>query len=173
METWQDVTWQNSIQTKKRPKAPLMGLTQGVRRTTGVNAITGKCHRPDPEVSEMKTRRRFNAKYKLMILQQADACTDAGQLGALLRREGLYFSNLTTWRKQRSEGLLNAMKPKKRGRKAKEQNPLTPKVAELEKENERLKRRLREAHTIIEVQKKVSEMLEIFPDARERSGKDS
>jgi hypothetical protein len=64
------------------------------------------------------------------------------------------------------------MKAKKRGRKAREQNPLEPKVAELEKENERLKRRLREAHTIIEVQKKVCEMLEISPDAPETSGKD-
>jgi transposase len=172
MESWQNVSWQNSIQTKKRQKAPVMGLTQGARRATGVNPITGKSDRLDPEVSEMKTRRRFTAKYKLMILQQADACTEAGQIGALLRREGLYFSNITTWRKQRSEGLLNAMKSKKRGRKAKEQNPLRPKVAELEKENERLKRRLTEAHTIIEVQKKLSEMLEIFPDDQETSGKD-
>lgn len=172
MESWQNVTWQKSMQTVECETEPVMEVTQGARRATGVTSITGSPERPDPEVAEMKPRRKFTAKYKLMILQQADACIEAGQIGALLRREGLYSSNLTAWRKQRCEGLLNAMKAKKRGRKAREQNPLEPKVAELEKENERLKRRLREAHTIIEVQKKVCEMLEISPDAPETSGKD-
>ena len=82
-------------------------------------------------------------------------------MGALLRREGLYSSNLTTWRKQRAEGQLSALSPKKRGRKAKARNPLAQKVAELERETQKLKGKLKQAETIIEVQKKISEILGI------------
>jgi transposase-like protein len=116
---------------------------------------------PDPEVPEKKARRKFTAKYKLQILQQADACTEPGQLGALLRSKGLYSSNLTTWRKQRDQGLLDALSPKKRGRKEKEKNPLAPRVAELERETRKLTRKLRRAEAIIEFQKKISEILGI------------
>ena len=122
---------------------------------------------PDPEVPEKKARRRFTAKYKLQILQEADACSEPGQLGALLRREGLFSSNLATWRKQRDEGLLNALSPKKRGRKEKEKNPLAQKVAELEKENERLRKKLKKAEIIIDVQKKISEILGISQEPGE------
>jgi transposase len=123
----------------------------------------------DPEVRENKPRRKFPAKYKLDILKEVDACTAPGQIGALLRREGLFSSNLTTWRRQREQGLLDAMSPKKRGRKKQEINPLSPEVARLQKENERLKRKLKQAQTIIEVQKKVSEILGITQDQDERS----
>ena len=123
----------------------------------------------DPEVHENKPRRKFTAKYKLDIVKKADACTEPGQIGALLRREGLFSSNLTTWRRQREEGLLDAMSPKKRGRKKQEINPLSPEVARLQKENERLKRKLKQAQTIIEVQKKVSEILGIAQDHDEGS----
>jgi transposase-like protein len=116
---------------------------------------------PDPEVHEKKPRRKFTAKYKLRILAEADACTQPGQLGALLRREGLYSSNLTTWRQQRAQGILQAMSPKKRGRKRKQTNPLAKQVAQLEKENRRLQDKLKKAETIIEVQKKISEILGI------------
>ena len=88
-------------------------------------------------------------------------CTEPGQLGTLLRREGLYSSNLTTWRRQRGQGLLSAMAPKKRGRKAKQINPLVKQVAALEKENRRLEQKLRQAELIIEAQKKMSEILGI------------
>jgi len=125
--------------------------------------------KPDPEVQGKKPRRKFTAKYKLDILKRADACTQIGQLGALLRGEGLYSSNLTTWRRQREEGLLDAMSPKKRGRKKQEINPFSPEVAQLQKENERLKRKLKQAEVIIEVQKKVSEILGIAQDQDERS----
>ena len=108
----------------------------------------------DPEVPENKPRRKFTAKYKLDILRKADACTEPGQVGAVLRREGLYSSNLTIWRRQREQGLLDAMSPKKRGRKKQEINPLSQEAARLQKENERLKRKLKQAETIIEVQKK-------------------
>lgn len=123
----------------------------------------------DPEVRENKPRRKFTAKYKLDVLKKADACTERGQIGALLRREGLFSSNLTTWRRQREKGILDAMSPKRRGRKKQEINHLSPEVARLEKENERLKRKLKQAETIIEVQKKVSEILGISQDHDERS----
>ena len=126
---------------------------------------------PDPEVPEKKPRRRFTAKYKLRILDQADACSKPGELGALLRREGLYSSNLATWRRQHDQGLLALMAPKKRGRKAKEKNPLAHQVAKLEKENWRLQQKLRKAEIIIEAQKKISQILGIDQnlDNEERS----
>ena len=116
---------------------------------------------PDPEVSEKKPRRKFTTKYKLRILAEADACTQQGQLGALLRREGLYSSYLTTWRRQREKGILQAMTPQKRGRKQKEKNPLAKKVAQLERENLRLQQKLKKAELLVEAQKKMSEILGI------------
>ena len=146
--------------------ASAMVATEGVRRTAGVATMAGEsasmvCSPPDPEVPEKKPRRKFTAKYKLRILEEADACTQPGQLGALLRREGLYSSYLTTWRKQKAKGLLQAMTPKKRGRKRKEKNPLSKRVAKLEKENLRLQQKLKRAELIIEAQKKMSEILGI------------
>jgi transposase len=118
---------------------------------------------PDPEVPEKARRRKFSVEYKLRILQLADSCTDPGSLGSLLRREGLYSSNLTTWRRQRDKGILQGLQPVKRGRKPSEPNPLLPEVEKLRKENERLEKRLKRAELIIEVQKKVSQMLGIEP----------
>jgi len=143
-----------------------MGTMEGARRATGIVPMAGASAHlvnsaPDPEVPEKKPRRKFTAKYKLRILAEADACTQTGQLGALLRREGLYSSNLTTWRQQRAQGILQAMSPKKRGRKRKQANPLAEQVAQLEKENRRLQDKLKKAETIIEVQKKISEILGI------------
>jgi len=113
----------------------------------------------DPEVPEKASRRRFTAAYKLRILKQADACTEPGSLGALLRREGLYSSNLTTWRRQRDRGVLSALTPKKRGRKESVRDPHHTENEKLRKENERLTQRLRQAELIIDVQKKVSQIL--------------
>lgn len=137
------------------------GVTEGVRRTTGVTPIGAHMDIPDPEVPERKNRRRFTARYKLEILEQADACAKLGEIGALLRREGLYSSNLTTWRKQREQGLLDALSPRKRGRKKLEKNPLSDEVVRLQRETERLRRKLQQAERIIEVQKKISEILGI------------
>lgn len=114
---------------------------------------------PDPEVPEKASRRRFSAEYKLRILQLADSCSDPGSLGRLLRREGLYSSHLTTWRRQRDMGMLKGLEPAKRGRKAIERNPLLPELDKLRKENDRLQKRLKRAELIIEVQKKVSQIL--------------
>ena len=116
---------------------------------------------PDPEVPEKKDRRKFTAAYKLNILQKADAMTGTGQIGALLRREGIYSSHLTTWRKQREHGQLDALTPKKRGRKKKPTNPLARRVAQLEGEKRRLEQKLKQAELIIEAQKKISQILGI------------
>ena len=116
---------------------------------------------PDPEVPARQARRRFTTAYKLEILRKADACTRPGELGALLRREGLYSSHLVTWRRQRAHGLT----PKKRGRKPTASDPRLKKVerekAALETANRRLERRLQRAETIIAFQKKVAELLGI------------
>lgn len=114
---------------------------------------------PDPEVSERAARRRFTAEYKLQVLRQADQCAGVGEIGALLRREGLYSSHLTTWRRQREHGALVALAPKTRGRPAPPVSPLARRVAELERDNARLARRLHQAEAIIEAQKKLSEIL--------------
>ena len=125
---------------------------------------------PSPEVLEKPVRRRFTVEYKTRILAEADACTQPGMLGELLRREGLYSSYLTTWRRQRDDGALAGLTPKRRGRKAKPNSPLADENKRLTRENDRLKEQLRQAELIIDVQKKVSEMLNIplkSPDGEE------
>jgi transposase len=117
-------------------------------------------NRPDPEVPEKRPRRKFTAKYKLRVLQEAENCSAPGEVGALLRREGLYSSNLTAWRKQKEQGILQGVTPKKRGRKTKEKNPLAQRVAELERANRKLQSKLKKAEIIIDVQKKISQILQ-------------
>jgi transposase len=118
----------------------------------------GKASPPkvDPEVNAKPERRQFSAEYKRRILEEADACTEPGQIGALLRREGLYSSNLINWRKQRAEGSLKALSPKKRGPKP---DPVANENAALRRRIERLEAELKRAETIIEVQKKLSDLL--------------
>ena len=107
------------------------------------------------------TRRRFSAEYKLKILREAEAGTQPGETGALLRREGLYFSNLRTWRAQRQAGELGGLAPKKRGPAAQAKNPLAAKVAALEREVTRQKARAARAEALVELQRKVAELLGI------------
>lgn len=114
---------------------------------------------PDPEVLPMAERRRFAAEYKLRILEEAEQCTEPGEIGALLRREGLYSSYLSRWRRAREQGSLNALRPQKRGRKPSADPKLTKEVVDLRRENERLQKKLETAETIIEVQKKLSQLL--------------
>jgi len=116
---------------------------------------------PDPEVREKAVRRKFTAEYKLRILKEAESFKERGQIGAMLRREVLYSSDLTAWRQQLKKGTLKALSPKKRGPKHKRLDPSARRVIELERENERLKKKLKQTETIIEVQKKVSEILQI------------
>jgi len=111
---------------------------------------------PDPEVRPKAQRRQYSAEYKRRILQEYEACTELGEKGALLRREGLYSSHITTWRRQRKRGELEGLASQKRGPKA---DPQAAEIARLQRENERLHKRLEQAELIIEVQKKVSQIL--------------
>ena len=114
----------------------------------------------DVEVRPKRRRRRFTAQYKLRVLEAVDACSQSGEVGALLRREGLYSSHLTDWRRQREQGALAAL-AKQRGRKPKSDadKALTQEVVRLRREVERLEERLAKAKAIIDVQKKLSEIL--------------
>ena len=115
--------------------------------------------RPDPEVVAGPKRRTYTAEYKKRILEEAEvAATTRGGLGALLRREGLYSSLLTYWRRERANGILEALTPQKRGPKSK-RNPLEEEVQKLRRQNARLGEDLRKAQIIIEVQKKVAALL--------------
>ena len=113
----------------------------------------------DPEVVPRAKRRRFSAEYKLRILEEVEVCGEHGQIGSLLRREGLYSSHLTTWRHQRKQGQLEGLSPKNRGRKPSVDEALAKELAELKRDNQRLENRLQQAETIIEVQKKLSGLL--------------
>jgi transposase len=113
---------------------------------------------PDPEVVALPKRRQFTIEYKLRILKEADTCKAPGEIGALLRREGLYSSHLVLWRRQREQAASTQLRSRKRGPKAKVQDP---RIKQLEREKARLERRLKRAETIIEIQKKVHELLGI------------
>lgn len=118
-----------------------------------------EAQRPDPEVLPKAKRRNFTASYKLWVLEEADKCRrQPGQIGALLRREGLYSSHLTTWQRQREAGQIAGLKPQKRGRKLDEE---AVEINQLRHENKRLTRQLEQAELIIEAQKKLSEILGI------------
>jgi transposase len=113
---------------------------------------------PDSEVTARPRRRRFTAEYKRSIIDAADAAQDVGAVGALLRREGLYSSHLATWRRQRRQGELDALAPKRRGPKV-VVNPLVIENRKLLAANASLTKRLQNAELIIEVQKKVAALL--------------
>ncbi len=118
----------------------------------------------ETEVSSKARRRQFTAEYKRKVLAEADACTKPGEIGALLRREGLYSSHLVEWRRSRDRGALAGLAGKKRGPAPKVVNPLARKVAELEREMARLRRRAERAEALVQVQKKVAELLGIQLD---------
>ncbi len=138
--------------------APTLG---GEERSDEVPSVGARASSggPDPEVLAKPKRRRFTAEYRLRILEETDRCTGAGEVGQLLRREGLYSSHLANWRKARREGALRGLRSKKRGAKPKASNPLEPKVRELEAKVARLEKDLHKAHIILDVQEKVAGLL--------------
>ena len=124
------------------------------RHADGKIAAPASPH-PNPEVVAQAQRRRFTAEYKLRILTEADQAKGAGGIGALLRREGLYSSLLTDWRRERNAANLQAFAPQKRGPKSQD-NPLAAEVEQLRRENQRLAEELRKAEIVIDIQKKVA-----------------
>jgi len=148
--------------------------TEGARRATGVFADEAVAAgspgtAPDPEVSDKPKRRRFTAEYKRKFLKQADACTRPGEMGALLRREGVYSSSLNAWRAARERGEIAGLAPKKRGPKASAPDPRDRELAANAREIARLSVRVERAEAIIGLQKKVSEILGIhLPDSDDK-----
>ena len=135
---------------------------EGARRATADAASIAPP--PDPEVAATAKRRQFSASERSRILIAADRCTQVGEIGALLRREGIYSSHLSTWRKQRSAAQRAAVEPKKRGRKADPALAEARRLDELTRENHRLRHKLAQAHTIIDVQKKLCSLLGLPTD---------
>ncbi len=139
-----------------------LGEAEGARRATGDSpsaaAVAG-----ETEVVAKARRRRFTAEYKRRILREADRCTHPGEIGVLLRREGLYSSHLTTWRAARDRGELAGLAPKPRGPKATPPDPRDKKIAEQEREITRWKQRAERAEALVELQKKVAALLGTTP----------
>ena len=140
--------------------------SEGDRSATEVNA--GAIH-PDPEVVALAKRRRFTAEYKHQILTKADQAKGFGGVGALLRREGLYSSLLTTWRREREAGVRQALTPQKRGPKSK-RDPVAEHVQKLQRDNQRLTEQLRKAEILIDVQKNCRARLNRTPAGPETLG---
>src|SRR6202163_4140591 len=126
--------------------------------SAGAPAVGARVAVPDSEVTARPQRRRFTAEYKRSIVEQADASQDAGAIGALLRREGLYSSHLANWRRQCQRGEMEALSPKRGGPKM-VVSPLVVENRKLLASNARLTKRLQNAELIIEVQKKVAALL--------------
>lgn len=144
-----------------RPAAPAGG--------TAMDSMNSGAE-PNPEVVEHPTRRRFTADYKRRILAEVDANPDLA--GKIVRREGLYSSHLTAWRKLRDEGQLAALEPKKRGPKLSADRPLRLENAKLKRDNVRLNKKLQRAELIIDLQKKVSQILGVTLPALEETDQD-
>jgi transposase len=152
---------------------PRVEEMEGARRATGISSTTAlhgsgmKTVVPNPEVPEKASRRSYTAEYKRRILREAADCKEQGQVGALLRREGLYSSNLTAWRHQVERGTLDALSSKKRGPKAQKTDPSVRHIAEQEKEIHKLQAKLRKAELIIDAQKKIAEIFQLLRDQKE------
>jgi transposase-like protein len=140
-----------------RRESVFAGETEGARRATGVSAA-GAAGVPDPAVEAKAKRRRFTAEYKLRILREVERAKESGEVGAILRREGLYSSLLSVWRRDRDRVAKTGLAARKRGPKAK---VVDPRIKQLEREKARLERKLKQAETIIAFQKKVAEILGI------------
>jgi transposase len=146
---------------EKRPVMETAGETERARRASGVFSATAAPaeQAPPTEVEPRAQRRSFTAEYKRRILREADRCTKPGELGALARREGLYFSHIRDWRRARERGELEGLSPKKRGPKPAPPDPRDKKIAEQQREIERLTKRAERAEALVELQKKVAALL--------------
>jgi len=131
-------------------------------RGSGVKTVV-----PNPEVPEKASRRSYTAEYKRLILKEAEVCKERGQVGALLRREGLYSSNLTAWRHQVERGTLDALSSKKRGPKPRKPDPSVRRITEQEKEIQKLHAKLKKAELIIDAQKKIAEIFQLLREQKE------
>jgi len=136
-----------------------LGETEGARRATGVSPSGAPAAQPETEVTAKAQRRRFTAEYKRRIVREADRCTKLGEIGALLRREGLYSSQLTNWRGARDRGELEGLAPKRRGPKAPAPDPRDRKIVEQAGEIVRWQKRAERAEALVELQKKVAVLL--------------
>ena len=143
------------------------GALEDAHRVAG-NAPSGA--RPNPEVVATARRRQFTSGDKRRILDAADRCTQPGEIGALLRKEGIYSSHLTTWRRQRAADERAALAPQKRGRKADPAQAEDRRVLQLTQENDRLRRKLAQANAIIDVQKKLCALLGLSTDETPSEG---
>jgi transposase len=133
-------------------------------------AVDGSIPDPEVRVEQPKRRRNLTAKYKLEILREADACEDnPGELGALLRREGLYSSHLSTWRREREQGKLSSERETKRGPKPKH-TELEVEIAQLREERDEYKLKYEQAQKLIEAQKKIAEIIELASQGRSSAG---
>lgn len=152
------------VQSQMKEHRPLAlgAASEGARRATGDAAPSASP--PDPEVVATAKRRQFSGSERNRILAAADRCTKPGEIGALLRREGIYSSHLSTWRKQRAAAQRVALEPKQRGRKADPAMAEARRMDELIRENGRLRHKLAQAHTIIDVQKKLCSLLGLPAD---------
>jgi len=130
-----------------------------VRRNGGATVAVEASSAPNSEVAAKPTRRRFTAEYKLRVLRESERLSQPGAIGALLRREGLYSTHLSAWRRQRDRGALEALQVLRRGRKPEPGHELRQRIAELEVDKQRLQERLRQAEAIISAQKKLSEIV--------------
>lgn len=150
-------TWMGSSLMNGNSGSSLADASQGARRASVDGSASAAA--PDPQVAATAKRRKFSGSEKRRIVQEADRCTKPGELGALLRREGIYSSMLASWRKQRTRGEQVALAPRKRGRKPDAGLAQAREVQHLARENARLREKLERAHTIIDVQKKLCTLL--------------
>lgn len=155
------MTKEMEIQMNNHATHAVDDALEGARRATGNASSTAP---PNPEVTATARRRKFSGSERQRILAAADVCKEPGEIGTLLRREGIYSSHLATWRKQRAAAERTALTPQKRGRKPDLALAEAQHLDQLTRENDRLRHQLAQARTIIDVQKKVYTLLEQLKD---------
>lgn len=141
-----------------RRESVFAGETEGALRASAVSPAAAAAGVPDPAVDAKAKRRRFTAEYKVKVLREVDRAKEPGEVGAILRREGLYSSHLSVWRRDRDRVATTDLTARKRGPKAK---AVDPKIKQLERENAKLRQRNEHVELMLGIQKKVSELLGI------------